>query len=134
GCKKINIFAVMSRLSLDKEMNIMVKATFIAKGKDTPVSGEQFTLRLYDKDVFGDDYLGESKLNEAGEGLIIFGHKAFGNAFNLETLPDFYFVLYKDNVPVFQSKVMEDVDLQTLEQYQSGNGEVIDLGIYLIEG
>src|SRR5665647_1428695 len=105
----------MSRLSLDKEMNIEVKATFIAKGKDVPVTGDQYKLRLFDKDVFGDDYLGESKLNEAGEGRIIFGHKTFGNAFNLETLPDFYFVLYNDKVPVFESKVMEDVDLQSLE-------------------
>ncbi len=123
----------MSKFSLDKEMNIEVKATFIAKGENTPVTGNQYNLRLYDKDIFGDDYLGECKLNEAGEGRIIFGHKAFGNTFNLDIMPDFYFVLYKDKVPVFKSKVMEDVDLQTLEQYKPGEGEVIDLGTYLVE-
>ncbi|MBC7889880.1 MAG: hypothetical protein H7Z13_18550 [Ferruginibacter sp.] len=123
----------MSKLSLDKEMNIEVKATFISKGKNTPVTGKQYTLRLFDKDVFGDDYLGESGLNEAGEGRIVFGPKAFGNTFNLETLPDFYFVLYSDKVPIFKSKIMEDADLQFLENYKPGEGEVIDLGIYLIE-
>ena len=123
----------MSKFSLDKDMNIEVKATFIAKGKDAPVTGSHYKLRLFDKDVFGDDYLGESELNEAGEGRIIFGHKAFGNAFKLETLPDFYFVLYKDKVPVFESKVMEDLDLSVLENYRPGEGEVIDLGTYLIE-
>ncbi len=123
----------MSKLSLDKQMNIEVKATFIAKGDNTPVTGSKYKLRLFDKDVFGDDYLGESKLNEAGEGRIIFGHKAFGNAFNLERLPDFYFVLYNDKIPVFHSKIMQDVELQFLEQYKPGEGEVIDLGIYLID-
>jgi hypothetical protein len=123
----------MSKFSLDKDMHIEVKVTFISKGKDAPVTGSKYKLRLFDKDVFGDDYLGESELNEAGEGRIIFGHKAFGNAFSLETLPDFYFVLYKDKVPVFQSKIMEDMDLSIFENYRPGEGEVIDLGTYLIE-
>ena len=122
----------MSKFSLDKEMNIEVKATFIAKGEDKPLTGDQYKLRLFDKDVFGDDYLGESELNEAGEGRIIFGHKAFGNAFSLEKLPDFYFVLYNNKVPVFESKVMEDVDLSRLENYKPGEGEVIDLGTFLV--
>jgi hypothetical protein len=123
----------MSKLSLDKEMNIEVKATFIAKGDNIPVTGDQYTLRLYDKDVFLDDYLGECTLNEAGEGRIIFGEKAFGNAFNVEKLPDFYFVLYNDKIPVFESKIMEDVHLKYLENYRPGEGEVIDLGIYLVD-
>ncbi len=124
----------MSKFSLDKDMNIEVKATFISKGDNIPVTGEDYRLRLFDKDVFGDDYLGESELNEAGEGRIIFGQKAFGNAFNLEKLPDFYFVLYNNKVPVFESKVMEDLNLATLENYQPGEGEIIDLGTFLVEG
>ena len=123
----------MSKFSFNKEMNIEVRTTFIAKGTDTPVTGDQYKLRLYDKDVFGDDYLGESKLNEVGEGHISFEPKAFGDLFNTDTFPDFYFVLYKDNVPVFESKVMEDVDMQSFEKYTLGEGEVIDLGTYLIE-
>ena len=122
----------MSKFSLDKEMSLEVKATFIAKGKDGPVTGDQYLVRLYDKDVFGDDYLGESQLNEAGEARIVCG-KNFGNPLKLDIMPDFYFVLYSDKVPVFQSKVMEDVDLQTWENYKPGEGEVIDLGTFLIE-
>ncbi len=122
----------MSKFSLDKEMAVEVKATFIAKGKDAPVTGDQYIVRLYDKDVFGDDYLGESQLNEAGEARIVC-NKNFGNPLTLDILPDFYFVLYYNKVPVFQSKVMEDVDLQTLENYKPGEGEVIDLGTFLIE-
>lgn len=124
----------MSKFSLDKNMNIEVKATFISRGENIPVTGENYRLRLFDKDVFGDDYLGESALNETGEGRIVFGHKAFGNAFNLEQLPDFYFVLYNKKVPVFESKVMQDLDLAALENYQPGEGEVIDLGTFLVGG
>ena len=123
----------MSKFSLDKEMNIEVKATFIAKGSAAPLTGDQYRLRLFDKDVFGEDYLGESDLNAAGEGHIIFGQKAFTNALNLDTLPDFYFVLYNDKVPVFESKVMEDVDLSRYENYQPGKGEIIDLGTFLVD-
>jgi hypothetical protein len=123
----------MKNFSLDKEMNIEVKASFFEKGKNAPLTGDQFRLRLYDKDIFGDDYLGESKLNEAGEGHISFGQKAFGDMLNIDTLPDFYFVLYNNNVPVFTSKVMEDVDLKSIEQFKTGAGEVVDLGTYLVE-
>ncbi len=124
----------MSKFSLDNEMNIEVKASFISKGENKPVTGAGYKLRLFDKDVFGDDYLGESELNEVGEGHIIFGQKAFGNAFNLEKMPDFYFVLYNNKVPVFESKVMQDLDLAVLENYQPGKGESIDLGTFLVEG
>ncbi len=113
-------------------MTLEVKATFIAKGQDAPVTGDQYILRLYDKDVFGDDYLGESQLNEAGEARIVC-HKNFGNPLTLDIMPDFYFVLYHNKVPVFQSKVMENVDLQKWENYKPGEGEVIDLGTFLIE-
>ena len=123
----------MSKFSLDKEMNIEVKATFIAKGNDAPVSGEQYRLRLYDTDIFGEDYLGESKLNETGEGCIVLTHKEFSSRFRKGTLPDFYFVLYNNKIPVFQSKIMENVNAESLEQYTRGEGEVIDLGTYLVE-
>ena len=96
----------MSKFSLDKEMSFEVKVTFISKGNDAPVSGE---------------------------GHIVFGHKAFDDTFHFEKLPDFYFVLYKNKIPVFQSKVMEDMDMNLIEQFHSGKGEVVDLGTYLIE-
>ncbi|MEO6733003.1 MAG: hypothetical protein ABIN01_17395 [Ferruginibacter sp.] len=122
----------MSKFSFDKDMRLEVKARFIARGEDAPVTGDGYVVRLYDKDVFGDDYLGESKLNEAGEANIIC-QKDLGNALTLDIMPDFYFVLYKDKVPVFQSKVMEDIDLQKIENYQPGEGEVVDLGTFLID-
>ena len=122
----------MSKFSLDKEMSIAVKATFIAKGSDTPVTGEDYILRLYDTDVFGDDYIGQSSLDETGQGNILCT-KTYGNPLTQDILPDFYFVLYKNKVPVFQSKVMEDLNPEVLENYRPGEGEVINLGTFLVD-
>ena len=123
----------MSDFSLDSEMNFEITARFIAKGTDAPVTGDAFAVRLYDRDIFDNDFIGESGLDNNGYSKISFNHKAFGDLVNLETLPDFYFVVYKNSVPVFQSKVMQDVDLETIQQYKKGEGEVIDLGTYLID-
>jgi hypothetical protein len=123
----------MSKFSLDREMMFEVTARFIAKGADIPLTGDAYFVRLYDRDIFDNDFIGESKLDEDGRARISFRHEAFGDLANLEALPDFYFVVYKNEVPVFQSKLMKDVDLVSIERYIKGEGEVIDLGTYLID-
>ena len=35
---------------------------------------------------------------------------------------------------IFQSAVMYDVDLEDLEKFKMGEGEVVDLGTFLVEG
>ena len=123
----------MSQFSLNPEMNFEVTARFIAKGSDTPVTGDAYTVRLFDKDLFDSDFIGESGLDANGYSLISFNHAAFGDLANLETFPDLYFVVYKNGEVIFKSKAMEDVDLATIEQYKKGAGEVINLGTYLID-
>ena len=91
-------------------------------------------LPVFDKDIFDDDYLGESALNENGVARIKFSNKTFSDLGNLETTPDFYFVLVKEGVQIFESKVMEDLDVVALEQFKMGEGEVMDLGTFLVEG
>ncbi|MES2893789.1 MAG: hypothetical protein V4725_17345 [Bacteroidota bacterium] len=122
----------MKDFALKEQMNLVVTARFIAKGSDVPVTGKLFSVRLYDKDVFGDDFLGESKLNEQGEASILVDSKAFSDLFNIEALPDFYFVLYNNQVPIFTSKVMEDIDVENLNNFTPGTGGVVDLGTFLV--
>ena len=122
----------MSKLSLDNEMAIEVTARFIGKGHEQPVTGDEYTVRLYDKDIFTDDFLGESKLDENGMAKISFTHQSFSGAAHLDDRPDFYFVVLKHKQVFFQTKVMEDVDLATVEQFKMGEGEVIDLGTFLL--
>jgi hypothetical protein len=124
----------MSNFSLDADMDIEVKASFISKGNDAPLTGAGYEFRLYEKDFMEDDYLGVSKLDENGVAKVSFKHKAYMDFLNPETNPDLYFALYKDESLVFQSKVMRDIDLEGLEKFKMGEGEVVDLGTFLVEG
>lgn len=124
----------MADFSLDAEMEIEVFARFIAKGTDGGLTGEAYTVRLFDKDIFENDFLGESGLDHNGYSKISFRPSAFGNAGNLEKYPDLYFVLYKNGEVIFKSQVMKNFDFSDVDQYKKGDGEVIDLGAYLVEG
>ncbi len=123
----------MSTFSLNPDMNYEVTARFIAKGSDAPLSGAAYTMRLFDKDIFDDDFIGESGLDENGVAKIKFTRQAFSDLGNLETMPDLYFVLVKNGAQVFSSKVMEELDVEALEQFKMGEGEVIDLGTFLVD-
>ena len=123
----------MSDLSLRSDINLEVTARFIGKGNDQPLTGDAYLVRLYDKDIFEDDFLGESMVDENGVAKISFNHSSFSN-WNTDTNPDFYFVVVKHNDIIFKSKVLEDIDIDSLEKFKMGEGEVIDLGTYLIEG
>ena len=123
----------MSKLSLNEEMNIEVRVLLIAKGNDEPVTGKEYTVRLFDKDVFNDDYLGESSLNEDGLATFIITEQHFKGFAKLDDKPDFYFVVLKHKQQIFKTIVMDDVDLAAFENFKMGEGEVIDLGTFLIE-
>lgn len=122
----------MTDFALDDDMNIEVIIRFIEKGTDEPLTGDMYTVRLFDKDLFDSEFLGESGLDANGYSKISFNHSAFANFANLEAFPDIYFTLYKEGKVLYKSKVIEDIDLSVLEEYKKGAGEVIDLGTFLI--
>ncbi len=122
----------MSKFSLNENMNIEVRVLLVAKGSDEPVTGSEYTVRLYDKDIFNDDFLGESSLNEDGVAKFIITEKHFAGFANLDEKPDFYFVVYKNGYEIFKSKVMKNLDLRDIEEFRMKEGEVIDLGTFLI--
>ena len=124
----------MSNFSLSPEMKIEVTACFVRKGSDTPLTGSEYEFRLFEKDLMEDDYLGVSPLNEQGMAKVAFTHDSFKDFLNPETNPDLYFALYKDDALIFQSEVMEDLDIPSVEQFKMGEGEVVDLGTFLVEG
>jgi hypothetical protein len=123
----------MSKLSLNEEMNIEVRVLLIAKGNDEPVTGNEYVVRLYDKDVFNDDYLGQSSLNTKGIAKFIITEKHFAGFAGLDEKPDFYFVVYKNEKEIFKSRVMKNLDLRNIEEFKMKEGEVIDLGTFLID-
>ena len=123
----------MSNLSLNPDMNIEVMASFIAKGTDTPLTGSDYEMRLFEKDFMEDDYLGKSGLDEKGVAKVSFKVSAFKDFLNPETMPDLYFALYKGEALIFQIKVINDVDIAGGKKFKMGEGEVVDLGTYLVE-
>jgi hypothetical protein len=123
----------MNDLSLNKDMNLEVKARFIGKGHDSALT-DAYTVRLYDKDIFDDDFLGETRLDDNGVAKISFTHDAFAEPLNLDEKPDFYFVVYKNKEEVFKTKVLEDLDIERIQNFKMGEGEVIDLGTVLVDG
>ena len=125
----------MPNFSLNSnDMKVVVMIRFIAKGNDTPLTATDYTVRLFDKDLVGEDHLGESGLDANGVAKISFSHSAFGEWSNLEKYPDFYFVLDKAGKEIFKSKLMDDFDIGTIERFKMGEGEVVDLGTFLVEG
>jgi hypothetical protein len=123
----------MSSIALNKEMNIEVKVRLISRGNDEPVSGNDFKVRLYDQDIFNDDYLGESIPDEEGVAKFLFSQGDFKKPVNLDDKPDFYFVVYQNNQIIFKSKVMSNLDLSDFEDFVMKEGDVIDLGTFLID-
>jgi hypothetical protein len=122
----------MSNFSLDADMNIEVKASFMQKGTDAPLTGSDYEFRLYEKDLMEDDYLGKSALDEHGVAKVSFKHGDYMDFLNPETNPDLYFALYKGEALIFQSKVMRDLDMEGMEKFKMGEGEVINLGTFLV--
>ncbi|MBK7147767.1 MAG: hypothetical protein IPH78_02840 [Bacteroidetes bacterium] len=116
------------------EIQLTVVARFIQKGADRPLHGSEYIVRLYDRDIFGDDdYLGSSKLNENGEAHIHFFPSDIANAdAGLESLPDLYILLFKDDVVHFQSKVWDDVDFDKLGHIDLREGDVLNFGTFLV--
>jgi hypothetical protein len=123
----------MQKLSLNEEMNIEVRVLLIAKGTDAPVTGNEYAVRLYDKDVFNNDFLGESSLNKKGIAKFKFTEKHFAGFAKLDDKPDFYFVVYYNGKEIFKSRVMQNLDLTNIEEFKMKEGEIVDLGTFLID-
>ena len=124
----------MTDFNLDPDMNIEVMARFIAKGSDAPFKGSDYEMCLFEKDLMEDDYLGRSPLDDQGVARISFRHSDYTDFLNPEVNPDLYFALYKGEALIFQSKVMRDLDLDSMEKFKMGEGEVVNLGTFLVEG
>jgi hypothetical protein len=117
------------------EAEMSVKVRFIKKGSDHPLTGDQYTVRLYDREVFqGDEYLGHAKLNERGEATIHFSPTDIRNYhLGFEELPDLYILLFKDDIVHFQSKVWDNVDFEKLALLDIKEGEVLNFGTFLVD-
>lgn len=112
------------------EEELTVKVKFVRKGTDKPLTGHHYTVRLYDKETFGDDdYIGHAKLDENGEAHIHF----FPSDLKLEEFPDLYILLFQRNTVHFQTKVWDHVDFEKLALLDMKEGEVLNFGTFLVD-
>jgi len=94
-------------------MGVMIKviARFIDKSTGKPLCGNDLIAKLYDKDIFDDDFLGETKLNEKGMAEIFADLEDASSVDTpLEGYPDLYFVLQNQASVIFKSNVFHNVD------------------------
>ena len=117
------------------EITVTVKIKFVKRGTNTALTGQQYTVRLYDKDIFtDDDYLGHSGLNDHGEAHIhFFPSDIFNSDLGFETLPDLYVLLFDGDVVHYQSKVWDNIDFEKLALLDMKEGEVINFGTFLVD-
>jgi hypothetical protein len=124
----------MKEFSLNKEPDLVITARFIEKGEDQPLTGDEFIVRLYDKDIADEEYLGQCMLDAEGRIEISFSHDAFVNDLVFkEARPDFFFVIFQKEKPVYTTKVLEEISLKDIQQFRMGVGEVIDIGTFLVD-
>lgn len=119
-------------MELNEEVNLEVQLRLIGRGKDEPIHAKSYSVRLYDKDVFDDDFLGESRPDKDGLVKFVFTEKDFTSPLGLDKQPDFYFLVFKDGKSVFQSRVMANLDLSDVSTFINNEGNLIDLGTFLI--
>jgi hypothetical protein len=113
---------------------IRVWARFVRQSDGQPLTGSQYTARLYDQDLFFDDKMGEARLGADGRAEFTCElADAAGLADLLETKPDLYVVLYENGREVFRSSPVKDVDfLQRDPVTGEQNRLTQDLGTFAV--
>ncbi len=116
-------------------MHKMVKvvAKFINSEKK-PIKGNSYKAKLYDNDLILDDLLGESQIDDEGTVNFLFDLNKAGSPDSLlETKPDLYVALYKDNSIIFESKIKKDSEFFKKDPVSNEKRVLtIDLGTFKI--
>lgn len=86
-----------------------VVATFLDQD-GRPVSGDEYAVRLMDRDRLFDNRLGASPLSDEGRAEFIFSATDVLSVDSPgERHPDIYFLLFRDGTEIFRSDVFPDV-------------------------
>ncbi|HXG12292.1 MAG TPA: hypothetical protein VNK04_21230 [Gemmataceae bacterium] len=113
---------------------VRIRVRFVRKADGRPLTGKQYTAKLFDKDVLCDDPLGEARPD--AEGRVEFTCELADAASLdslLETKPDLYVVLYEDGTEVFRSPVFRDVDFLRPDPVTGEKNQLTqDLGTFAV--
>lgn len=123
----------MERPQLNSDMNLELTARLVRRSNGKPLHGPLLHVRLFDRDFFDDDYLGDAVPDDRG--VVSFSITAgdFRDSFPDDKMPDLFFAIYHGDQVLHTSKVMENIYLQGIEHYEHGSGLVADLGTFLVD-
>jgi hypothetical protein len=108
---------------------IQVVAKLIDKNSGHPISGDGTVVKLYDRDIITDDFLGECKVSEDGAIKISFLPSDFSSQQTFgEKFPDLYFTVFKYGALLYKSKVMHNFNLDDPSHVNTEEGKLVDFG------
>ncbi|MBC8111792.1 MAG: hypothetical protein H7Y04_12090 [Verrucomicrobia bacterium] len=115
------------------ELLLTVTAKFMHKETGNPVRGVSFLAKLYDKDIFEDDFLGECEPDENGQVSFTFNPEIFADLDSLmEKEPDLYCVLFEDSKLIFRTKLIPDLAIPQNADFNANSGQTYDLGTFIV--
>ena len=117
------------------ELLINVYARFLHKHTGDAIWGNHYKVKLFDKDLITDDFLGETYLHSEGKVHFRINPSLFRTNDNpLEEKPDLYLLVLKDDVEIFKSPVAPNIKFDKEGNFNFIDGEWIDMGTFLIDG
>ena len=116
---------------MEEKFNLHV--TLLKKGNNRPLTGDEYTVRFYDKDLAEDDFLGEACINDLGKASVSIVPSDFSSLDSpMEKYPDLYFTVNLCGDEIFKSVVFNDQDLRKSGDFESRGGWDFDLGTFII--
>jgi len=110
-----------------------ITATFLYKGSSRPINSSEFTARLYDRDIFDDDFIEITHLTPEGVTKFTINPEVIrGWDSWLETKPDLYILLERLGEKVFSTPVAANLHINYTGEFDPDYGLHFDLGTYLV--
>lgn len=122
-------------LRTKQDYMVKVEATFRTQKEKLPLSGKGITIKLWDQDLFVDDFIAPTTNIIDGKVEFTFPLlekiRSFDSPF--EVKPDLYMVIEKNGEEVYRTHVTKNVDFHIGEDAdQSCFKQKINLGLYEI--
>ena len=117
----------------DPQFILHIHARFLHRHSGLPLHGKSFTVRLYDRDVISDDFLGAGTPDAAGTVHFTVQPSDFRKEDSFfERYPDLYMVVMENDQVIYHSPVAKNTDYRKEGNFSMQGGESIDLGEFLI--
>ena len=116
---------------MEKILTLHVK--LLTRQGNGSVSGHDYSVKFFDKDMIRDDYLGETNPDEQGNVSLQISTADFKTSDSaLEKYPDIYFTVYKKGKLIFKSPVCNNLHLDETGSFSVSGGLHSDLGTFVI--